>query len=155
MTIRIDIQHATEDTDIPDNSLIIKWASKAVLNDNKEYELTIRIVGIDEATQLNETWRNKKGPTNVLSFQFDGNQELAPELLGDIVICSPVLRKEADLQDKSLEAHWAHMVIHETLHLQGYKHDNNKDAEIMESLEIELLDSLGYTNPYEGKIGHG
>ncbi|HKK16805.1 MAG TPA: rRNA maturation RNase YbeY [Gammaproteobacteria bacterium] len=148
MTIRVDVQHACTDKNLPGDRALAKWARKALQNKGTDRELTIRIVDEDESAMLNERWRNKSGPTNVLSFPFDGDQRLAPGLLGDIIICAPVVRREAEEQQKTLEAHWAHMVIHGTLHLQGYDHMNDRQAEEMESLEIRLLDSLGYTNPY-------
>ena len=114
----------------------------------KDTELTIRIVDMDEGTQLNRRWRKASGPTNVLSFPAVGVEEYAPGLLGDIVICAPVVNNEAKIQNKSIDAHWAHMVIHGVLHLSGYDHENSQDAEEMEAVETELLESLGYNNPY-------
>lgn len=147
--IRIDVQRACDDKYLPSDSTLAKWARKAIQDTNPDRELTIRIVDEDESTMLNKRWRNKNGPTNVLSFPFDGDQRLAPGLLGDIIICAPVVRREAEEQQKTLEAHWAHMVIHGTLHLQGYDHMDDKQAEEMESLETRLLQSLGYSNPYQ------
>lgn len=109
----------------------------------------MRIVDEGEIAALNERWRSKRGATNVLSFPFDGDHSLAPGLLGDIVICAPVVRREAEEQHKSMEAHWAHMVVHGTLHLQGHDHINAEEAKEMETLEIRILQSLGYTNPYQ------
>lgn len=149
MTIRVDVQHACTDKNLPADRLLAKWARKAIRDRKTDRELTIRIVDKDESAMLNRRWRNKSGPTNVLSFPYDDDQQLAPGLLGDIIICAPVVRQEAEEQQKSLEAHWAHMVIHGTLHLQGYDHMHNKQAEEMESLEINLLQSLGYADPYQ------
>ena len=150
MKIKINIQRATAITEIPTDKKIRNWV-KMALNRNKQVkdtELTIRIVGMDEGTQLNRRWRNARGPTNVLSFPVAGMEQYIPGLLGDIVICAPVVNNEAKEQNKPVEAHWAHMVIHGGLHLLGHDHDNSEDAEKMESIEIALLESLGFKNPY-------
>jgi probable rRNA maturation factor len=102
----------------------------------------------DEGTQLNEQWRKSQGPTNVLSFSHEGEAEIAPDLLGDIVICAPVVAKEAKEQNKDIDAHWAHMVIHGVLHLNGFDHIKPEDADTMENLEIKILEELNYNNPY-------
>jgi len=113
----------------------------------KRAELTVRIVNKSEGTKLNEHWRNRKGPTNVLAFPAGGPQQM-PELLGDIVICAPVVKKEAIQQHKVLTAHWAHMVVHGVLHLLGFEHDEKQTAAIMEAMEIRILHDLGFANPY-------
>jgi probable rRNA maturation factor len=107
-------------------------------------EITIRIVGSDESKNLNTIYRKKKYPTNVLSFLVDD----AHHLIGDIVLCAPVIEEEARDQSKNLEAHYAHLIIHGALHLYGYDHENKTDAEIMEEKEIKILTKLGYKNPY-------
>ncbi|MCH9049289.1 MAG: rRNA maturation RNase YbeY, partial [Proteobacteria bacterium] len=99
-------------------------------------------------TELNEQWRKSKGPTNVLSFSNEGVSEIAPDLLGDIVICAPVVAREAKEQNKNSQSHWAHMVIHGVLHLTGFDHIDPEDADRMESLEINILKKLNYKNPY-------
>ncbi len=148
MKIKVDIQHVTDALDIPENRQFRKWARTALSVHDKDAELTIRIVDEEEVTELNRKWRKAKGPTNVLSFPYEDNNRIADMLLGDIIICAPVIRREALEQKKSLESHWAHMVIHGTLHLLGYDHIKPEDAMKMESLEIRLLASLGYNNPY-------
>jgi probable rRNA maturation factor len=110
--------------------------------------LTVRIVGRAEGARLNRRWRGKPGATNVLSFpgmELPGN---GPDLLGDIVICAPVVDGEAQTQGKSRAAHWAHMVVHGVLHLLGYDHESQAQAAVMESLEVKLLARLGVDNPY-------
>ena len=119
----------------------LKWLSPVV---DKNAEITIRIVDNDESINLNNIYRKKKYPTNVLSFLVDDEVHL----IGDIVLCAPVIEKEALQQSKKLEAHYAHLIIHGALHLYGYDHENKKDADIMEAKEIKILTKLGYKNPY-------
>jgi len=119
----------------------LKWLSPIV---DKNAEITIRIVDNDESINLNNIYRKKKYPTNVLSFLVDDEVHL----IGDIVLCAPVIEKEALEQSKKLEAHYAHLIIHGALHLYGYDHENKKDADIMEAKEIKILTKLGYKNPY-------
>ena len=118
-----------------------KWLAPII---DQNTEITIRIVGSDESKNLNTIYRKKKYPTNVLSFLVDD----AHHLIGDIVLCAPVIEQEALDQSKNLEAHYAHLIIHGALHLYGYDHENKKDAEIMEKKEIKILTKLGYKNPY-------
>jgi probable rRNA maturation factor len=118
-----------------------KWLAPII---DQNTEITIRIVGSDESKNLNTIYRKKKYPTNVLSFLVDD----AHHLIGDIVLCAPVIEEEARDQSKNLEAHYAHLIIHGALHLYGYDHENKKDAEIMEEKEIKILTKLGYKNPY-------
>jgi probable rRNA maturation factor len=144
----VNVQYIYQDSSIPDKSRFENWVNAALNNNTDNAELTIRVVDEEEGTALNETWRDGNGPTNVLSFPTEGLDEIEPGLLGDIVICAPVVQKEALEQEKNQESHWAHMVIHGTLHLIGYDHNNDKEADEMESLEINILKDLGYTNPY-------
>ena len=118
-----------------------KWLAPII---DQNAEITIRIVGSDESKNLNAMYRKKKYPTNVLSFLVDNTHHL----IGDIVLCAPVIEEEARDQSKKLEAHYAHLIIHGALHLYGYDHENKKDAEIMEEKEIKILTKLGYKNPY-------
>ena len=119
----------------------LKWLSPIV---DKNAEITIRIVDNDESINLNNIYRKKKYPTNILSFLVDDEVHL----IGDIVLCAPVIEKEALEQSKKIEAHYAHLIIHGALHLYGYDHENKKDADIMEAKEIKILTKLGYKNPY-------
>ncbi len=151
--MRIDVQILSNCSVLPDNDVLIKWVDLATAQ-RRLAELVIRLVDEEESAELNETYRQKKGPTNVLSFPFEMPEELpsdaiSDDILGDLVICAPVVAKEAKEQGKSVLSHWAHMVIHGCLHLQGYDHVNEDDALVMEAIEIDLLSSIGINNPYE------
>lgn len=111
-------------------------------------EVSLRIVDVDEMTELNQQYRNRAGPTNVLSFPNGFNDESGRQLLGDIVLCGPVVQDEAHRQEKTLESHLAHLIIHGLLHLRGLDHDNETDANEMEEIEIGLMNQLGFSNPY-------
>ena len=135
---------------VPDEDQLLAWAT-AALNGRTPFdtpELTIRRVGNDESQSLNYQYRGKDKPTNVLSFPFEIPVGVPLQLLGDLVICIPVVAAEAEEQGKTAEAHWAHMVIHGCLHLLGYDHINDEEAEEMEGLERLILAELGYSDPY-------
>lgn len=125
---------------VPDRKLLRKWA-KAVYGDAAT--VTMRFVDEDESQHLNDTYRCKNKPTNVLSFPYEDEP-----LMGDIVFCPSVITKEAKAQGKTVTAHMAHLVVHGMLHLMGYDHLNDRDAKEMESLETEILADLGFANPY-------
>jgi probable rRNA maturation factor len=148
MSINIDVQYATDWPDIPGENKFRQWVETALKDLKENAELTIRIVDEEEGSQLNEQWRKSTGPTNVLSFPHEGVKEIAPELLGDIVICAPVVDREAIEQNKDNHEHWAHMVVHGVLHLNGFDHINSEDADRMENLEIRILKELNIKNPY-------
>ena len=151
MSLNIDIENVSGITSIPDDKSIIKWATLALEKKHKDAEICLRIVDEEEGQYLNKEWRNKESATNVLSFPVGEVIEHAPNLLGDIVICAPIVEKEAKQQQKENEAHWAHLIIHGILHLQGYDHVSDDDANIMEKKEIQILKEIGYANPYEIK----
>ena len=145
----IDLQIATENSaDLPTEQQIQQWANAAVRAETVEPEITVRIVDEAESHQLNLTYRGKDKPTNVLSFPFECPDEVALPLLGDLVICRQVVEREAQEQGKPLTAHWAHMVVHGSLHLLGYDHIEEDEAEEMESLESQIMRSLGFADPY-------
>jgi probable rRNA maturation factor len=146
---RIDVQYAVSADGMPGAESIRQWVEQALPADNAAAELTVRIVDEAEITALNRQYRGKDGPTNVLSFPYEEIPGIAADLLGDVVICAPVVAAESVAQDKPLEAHWAHMVIHGVLHLLGYDHHKEGEASRMESTEVELLADLGYASPYE------
>jgi len=148
----VEVQDAWGGGELPPIERLRDWALAAV-GDARGGELTIRVVGEAESAELNERYRRKRGPTNVLAFpseplpeQGADEDELLP--LGDLVICGPVVAREAAEQGKTLEAHWAHIVIHGALHLVGYDHETDAEAGEMEGRERELLASLGIADPY-------
>jgi len=151
MTLIVDIQMASASEEAPDPQSIERWVSAAIDNQRDSTELSIRIVDTEEGRALNEQFRGSTGATNVLSFPFENESPEPLPLIGDIVICAPVVRKEASDQNKTLNAHWAHMIIHGVLHLLGYDHQNETDANLMESLETEIMQGLGFPPPYSSQ----
>jgi len=150
----IDVQYAIEkSSSLPSEAQISTWVNSALSRHETDGGLTVRITDEAEITELNRDYRNQDKPTNVLSFPMDLSVELSEEIgismLGDIIICAPVVEREAAEQNKPLQSHWAHMVIHGTLHLLGYDHIEDEEAEEMESLEIEIMHGLGYKDPYQ------
>ena len=124
-----------------------RWAAHALRDSHEADQITIRIVGETEGRALNRSYRGKakNNATNVLTFEYSSQ----PFVAADIVLCAPVIAREALEQNKTLEAHWAHLIIHGILHAQGYDHETNeRDAHVMEALEVLLVQSLGYANPY-------
>ena len=153
MKLNIDIQVASSGESLPDASRIERWVRAVFehkdLRHQHEAELSIRIVDADEGHQLNRQYRGKDKPTNVLSFPADLPEGIDLPLIGDIVVCAPVVAQEAQEQDKTLESHWAHMIVHGTLHLLGYDHVNESDAQVMETTESDIITSMNYPSPYE------
>ena len=146
--IELDLQLAT-DANAPGEADFRRWCELALRQRSADSELTIRLVDEPEGRELNRTWRQKDYATNVLSFPADVPDELLDiPLLGDLVICVPVVEREAAEQGKALEAHWAHLVIHGCLHLLGYDHIDDEEADEMEALERTLLAELGHPDPY-------
>ena len=139
--LNIKVQYASNDENLPTTLQFRKWTLATL---NVDTEITIRIVSKQEGCHLNNTYRGKDYATNVLTFPLTET----PHLMGDIVICAPVVVAEAAAQNKSLEAHFAHLTVHGVLHLHGYDHETEPQAELMESLEITILQKLGYANPY-------
>ena len=148
-TIELDLQLATEASELPSEQQLRDWCALALRQRSNDSELTIRIVDVEEGRELNLQWRGKDYATNVLSFPAEVPDGLLDiPLLGDLVICAAVVEREAAEQGKSREAHWAHLVIHGCLHLLGYDHIEDEEAEEMEGLERQLLAELGYPDPY-------
>jgi len=155
MSITVDIDNASNSENVPNNNDITHWATHALSVRDKPQaaaELSVRIVDAQEIQTLNARYRHKDKPTNVLSFPADLPDGIDIPLLGDIIICASVVEQEAQEQDKTLESHWAHMLIHGTLHLLGYDHIEDDDADIMEDLETQLLNAIGIKNPYENPL---
>ena len=149
LNLDLDLQIACENTaNLPSAEQFEAWIRPALPESDHVFEMTVRIVDEDESQNLNHQYRGKDKPTNVLSFPFDVPDGLELPLLGDLVVCQQVVKKEAEEQNKPLFNHWAHMVIHGTLHLRGFDHINEDDAQEMESLEIRLLAQLDIPNPY-------
>lgn len=148
MSYFVDRQCQIEDIGLPSETQLTKWVSAALAGRLDAAELSIRIVSPAESQALNDQYRGKDKPTNVLSFPFDMPDGIELDLLGDLVICADVVSREAIEQNKPLFDHWCHMVIHGVLHLLGFDHINNLEAEEMEQLEREILASLAIPDPY-------
>lgn len=146
--IEIDLQNDEGIANVPDLSLFHTWVEASLQQPYAQLEQSIRLVGEQESRTLNRDYRSQDKATNVLSFPAEASEYLDYDNLGDLVICAPVVEQEAVQQGKELLAHWAHMVVHGMLHLQGYDHLDDEQAAQMESLEIEILATLGHTNPY-------
>ncbi len=147
MSLMLEWQLATESKPIPSEKQVQKWLD-VCFPDASDFSVVVRLVGSEESESLNVQYRGKKGPTNVLSFPFDVPEGVPLEHLGDLVICVPVVRCEAAEQGKSWEAHWAHMLVHGILHLHGYDHVSDTEAEEMEVLEGLTLARIGISDPY-------
>ncbi len=148
MTLQLEVQRVAKRADLPADEALQRWAEAALAPGLDQGELVIRLVDEEESQALNREYRSKDRPTNVLSFPFEAPVVAESDLLGDLVICATVVVAEAAAQNKPLEAHWAHMVVHGVLHLQGHDHQNEREAEEMERLETEVLATLGFQNPY-------
>ncbi len=147
-SLELELQVEGDFEALPSQKLFILWIEASLRRQCRKLEQSIRIVDEAESQQLNRDFRGKDKPTNVLSFPADDTGFLPYDYLGDLVICAPVVEREAREQGKERIAHWAHMVVHGMLHLQGYDHEDDAQAAIMEALEIEILGMLGHTNPY-------
>lgn len=155
MQVSIDLQIATDEAieNFPSLEKMQLWAQTALLEGGyqKDSEITIRMVDKDEIHELNRDYRNVDRPTNILSFPFEGVEGIEEQFpfIGDLVICKDVLIAECKEQNKTLEEHFCHLIIHGCLHLIGYDHIQDDEAEIMEGHEIKALATLGFKNPYE------
>ncbi len=151
-TADINIQCAIIADGLPSTAQLYQWLQLALQDRIADSELTLRIVDEAEITALNYRYRGKDGATNVLSFPYQPLPGVESGLLGDIVICAPVVAREAVAQSKSLEAHWAHITIHGVLHLLGHDHQQAEQAVDMERLEAQLLGQIGFSDPYQPRV---
>ena len=147
MAITIDLQYDSALEGIPSRQRFHEWVVAALQKPYPALEQTVRIVNEAEIRELNCRFRDSDSATNVLAFPGDSDV-LDYDCLGDLVICAPVVAAEAADQGKPVDAHWAHLVVHGMLHLQGFDHKGEKDTAKMEALEVKILGTLGYTNPY-------
>lgn len=149
--LNLSVQYACAEEGLPSRAQMRAWTRAALNADGmRGGQITIRLVDAEEGQTLNRDYRGKDYATNVLSFPY----ETEPVVLGDLVICAPVVAREAAEQPKTLEAHYAHLVVHGVLHLQGYDHETGEDdAQRMEDKEREILASLGFADPYHDGIG--
>lgn len=138
----MEVQYASDMTPLPSAADFKKWARSALRVDS---EIALRIVDEAEGRSLNQAYRGRDYATNVLTFPLAEE----PHLMGDIILCAPVVAAEAAAQAKPLQAHYAHLTVHGVLHLHGYDHETEPQAELMESLETAIVTKLGYANPYE------
>ena len=149
MSIRVAVQNASAAARVPPPRMIRSWARAALARLRRERgELNVRIVDEAEIAALNRTYRNKPGATNVLSFPFENPPHLHTDILGDVVICAPVVMREA-VAPTTAQAHWAHIVVHGVLHLCGHDHQHDEEAREMENLEAAILGDCGFANPYD------
>lgn len=152
MNVTVELQNASLDQDgLPSEETLELWAQKALEIGGRtaDAELTVRLVEPQEIQSLNALYRHIDKPTNILSFPFECPEEVELPLIGDLIVCMQVLRREAEEQGKSVEEHFAHLIVHGCLHLIGYDHIEPQDAKIMEPLEVKAVMALGYDNPYK------
>ncbi|MGY3857339.1 rRNA maturation RNase YbeY [Aeromonas intestinalis] len=149
MSLTLDLQLACANAEgLPTEAQLQGWLESTILGFQDEAEVTVRLVDEAESRELNHTYRGKDKPTNVLSFPFEAPPGMELPLLGDLVICRQVVEAEAIEQNKPLMSHWAHMVVHGSLHLLGYDHIEDEEAEEMEQLERDILQEMGIPDPY-------
>jgi probable rRNA maturation factor len=146
--LELDASYASRAPWVPQSRLLRGWAAAALAPSRGPAVLSVRIVGRARSRSLNACYRHKDKPTNVLSFAGAGRAPDGRFFLGELVICAPVVAAEAHRQHKSLKAHWAHMTVHGVLHLHGFDHERAPEAAKMASREIQILDRLGFSNPY-------
>jgi probable rRNA maturation factor len=144
----LELQIATTVTELPTEQQFQLWLDTVLAGQITDTEVVIRLVDNEESAELNLQYRHKPGPTNILSFPFEAPEGMELDLLGDLLICAPLIASEAEAQHKTVLHHWAHITIHGVLHLLGYDHIDEQDAEQMEALEIEFLSKLNIANPY-------
>ncbi len=149
VTLEVDVQRASEQPGVPSSTQITAWVRAAWHGGDEATEVVVRICDEAESQRLNHDFRGMDKPTNVLSFAYEPHPGIAPYHLGDLVICAPVVAREAAEQCKRADAHWAHMVVHGMLHLQGHDHLDDAQAAAMETCETDILTALGFPAPYQ------
>jgi probable rRNA maturation factor len=150
--LELELQIETQQDVIPSKESFVAWSQAALRDEREQVEMVIRLVDEPESQKLNREYRSKDKPTNVLSFPSNLPAVVESPLLGDLVICAPVVVREAADQNKPVEAHWAHMVVHGVLHLLGYDHQDDAAAKTMEQLEKEIVIGLKYQDPYRDGV---
>jgi probable rRNA maturation factor len=146
--LELDVSYAARQPWVPGSRQLRRWAAAALSPMRRSVVLSVRVVGRTRSRSLNAHYRRKDKPTNVLSFSGAGSVPDGRYFLGELVICAPVVAHEASSQGKTLESHWAHMTIHGVLHLLGFDHEREREAAKMAAREIQILDRLGFSNPY-------
>ena len=152
MTLDLDLQNPGGLSEVPAESAFRRWVEAALAGRAGDFSLSVRVVDKDESRQLNARYRQQDKPTNVLSFAVELPGEVLEQLpvcpLGDLVICAPLVRSEAQAQGKTALSHWAHLTVHGVLHLLGHDHQEQEQAQAMEALEVRILAGLGVPDPY-------
>jgi probable rRNA maturation factor len=148
MKVNVDVENVSSYEDIPDQTCFHQWVSASLSNYKNSAEVAIRIINEDESAKLNYQFRKKNYATNILSFPADLPKSLNLSLLGDLAVCVQVVIREAIEQNKEINAHWAHIIVHGSLHLIGYDHEDDLAAKNMEALEIKILGDLNFPSPY-------
>ena len=148
MSVTVTLQNNSTTKNIPTKKLFTSWVTTAIANNKKTLEVGIRIVDAKEIIDLSKKYRKKTKLTNIIVFKFSPPPTIPTNLLGDLVICAPIVKLEAKAQQKTIISHWAHLTIHGTLHLLNHNHKTKKAAQKMEKLEIKTLETLGFANPY-------
>lgn len=148
--LTLDVEYTISNTEFPTEEQFKTWvlSTLELTYQKSNAELSIRIIDKNESAMLNQTYRKKTGPTNVLSFPMEASIDIVPPHLGDLAICAPLVLQEAHEQNKSIISHWAHLTIHGILHLLGYDHQTDKDASKMEAIEKHIMKKLSYQDPY-------
>ena len=146
--LAVEIQAVSTSERLPAPPQLTAWARAAWQDPARDAEVVIRLTDEAESRRLNREYRGKDNPTNVLSFPYGPVPGIVPDHIGDLLVCAPVVEREARAQGKRREAHWAHIVVHGMLHLQGYDHETDQQASVMERLETDILTGLGFPAPY-------
>jgi probable rRNA maturation factor len=146
--LEVDVSYAARRPWVPNSGQVAAWAGTALAPLRRSVVLSVRVVGLARSRSLNAHYRHKDKPTNVLSFGGAGSAPDGRLFLGELVICAPVVAREALAQGKTLESHWAHMTVHGVLHLLGFDHERRAEAAKMAAKEIQILDRLGFSDPY-------